>query len=394
MNKKKIFNDPLYGLIGFDHEIIYKLIDHPYFQRLRRIKQMGLADYVYPSANHTRFSHSLGALHLMKKSIETLKWKGIKITDEEYKAASISILLHDIGHSPFSHSLEKVFLPLEHENISLRLMYRLNDEFKGELDMAIRMFLGKYNRHFFHQLVSGQVDVDRLDYLTRDSFFTGVAEGVIGYDRIIKMFNVVDDKLVIEEKGVYSIEKFLIARKIMYWQVYMHKTSIVADRMLNILLKYTINEANNQDFALLPESLRVFKEMNDFDKGIDLFMKIDDSDIIFSLKKLANSKDQLIYFLANGLLKRKLMKIILKDTKINKEYIETIRTGNKAIGDLDDKTKERLFIMGTESNDIYRSNVGEEILILSKNGNLKPVSNYIPFLSSNYKSVKYFGIYV
>jgi len=393
MNKKKIFNDPLYGLIGFDHEIIYKLIDHPFFQRLRRIKQMGLADYVYPSANHTRFSHSLGALHLMKKSIETLKWKGIDISDDEYKAASISILLHDIGHSPFSHSLEKVFLPLGHEVISLKLMQRLNEEFDGELDLAIQMFLGKYKRQFFHQLISGQVDVDRLDYLTRDSFFTGVAEGVIGYDRIIKMFNVIDDRLVIEEKGVYSIEKFLIARKIMYWQVYMHKTSIVADKMLNILLNYTLNEAKQQDFLLLPDNMKVFKEIDNIDKSIDGFIEIDDSDIIFTLKKLSTSNDQLINFLSNGLLKRRLLKIILKDKIIDKEYLNSL-ISKEIIYDLNDDTKEKLFITGSEYNDIYTSNIDEEIMILSKNGNLESVSKYISFLTNIHKSVKYFGIYI
>jgi HD superfamily phosphohydrolase len=393
MNKKKIFNDPLYGLIGFDHEIIYKLIDHPFFQRLRRIKQMGLADYVYPSANHTRFSHSLGALHLMKKSIETLKWKGIDISDDEYKAASISILLHDIGHSPFSHSLEKVFLPLGHEVISLKLMQRLNEEFDGELDLAIQMFLGKYKRQFFHQLISGQVDVDRLDYLTRDSFFTGVAEGVIGYDRIIKMFNVIDDRLVIEEKGVYSIEKFLIARKIMYWQVYMHKTSIVADKMLNILLNYTLNEAKQQDFLLLPDNMKVFKEIDNIDKSIDGFIEIDDSDIIFTLKKLSTSNDQLINFLSNGLLKRRLLKIILKDKIIDKEYLNSL-ISKEIIYDLNDDTRGKLFITGSESNDIYTSNIDEEIMILSKNGNLESVSKYISFLTNIHKSVKYFGIYI
>ncbi|HEB62777.1 MAG TPA: HD domain-containing protein, partial [Bacteroidetes bacterium] len=383
-----------YGLIGFDHEIIYKIIDHPYFQRLRRIKQMGLADYVYPSANHTRFSHSLGALYLLKRSIETLKWKGVDISEEEYKAASISILLHDIGHSPFSHSLEKVFLPLGHEEVSLKLMHRLNEEFDGELDMAIQMFLGKYDRRFFHQLISGQVDVDRLDYLTRDSFFTGVAEGVIGYDRIIKMFNVVKDKLVIEEKGVYSIEKFLIARKIMYWQVYMHKTSIVADKMLNILLNYILNEAQEKDFNLLPERLKVFKEIDDVEAKIIEFTKIDDSDIIFSLKNLVNSGDELINFLANGLLTRKLLKIVLTDSKIDKKDINALVSNSKISKILDAKTKEKLFITGSENNDIYNSNIDEEILILSKNGDIEPVSKYIPFLTNMYKSVKYFGIYI
>lgn len=394
MNKKKIFNDPLYGLIGFDHKIIYDLIDHPIFQRLRRIKQMGLADYVYPSANHTRFSHSLGATYLMKKSIETLIWKGIIISDEEYKAATIAILLHDIGHSPFSHSLEKVFLPYSHEDITLELLGILNDEFDGQLDVAIKMFENKYEKKFFHQLISSQLDVDRLDYLNRDSYFTGVAEGVIGYDRIIKMLNVVDDKLVVEEKGIYSIEKFLMARNIMYWQVYMHKTSLVVDKMLEILLEYVYNEAKDQDFNLLPHSLQVFKQKKNKSELLKAFLKIDDSDVVLAIKNLTESNDQLIKFLTNGLLNRKLLKIKLKNSEINGDSHFLNRHRNDFTLIADEKLKNKLFISGKISNDIYDSSKGEEIFILTKNNEIQDISEMVNFLNSLYKNVKYFVIYI
>ncbi|HHH53479.1 MAG TPA: HD domain-containing protein [Bacteroidetes bacterium] len=394
MNKKKIFNDPLYGLIGFDHKIIYDLIDHPIFQRLRRIKQMGLADYVYPSANHTRFSHSLGATYLMKKSIETLIWKGIIISDEEYKAATIAILLHDIGHSPFSHSLEKVFLPYSHEDITLELLGILNDEFDGQLDVAIKMFENKYEKKFFHQLISSQLDVDRLDYLNRDSYFTGVAEGVIGYDRIIKMLNVVDDKLVVEEKGIYSIEKFLMARNIMYWQVYMHKTSLVVDKMLEILLEYVYNEAKDQDFNLLPHSLQVFKQKKNKSELLKAFLKIDDSDVVLAIKNLTESNDQLIKFLTNGLLNRKLLKIKLKNSEINGDSHFLNRHRNDFTLISDERLKNKLFISGKISNDIYDSSKGEEIFILTKNNEIQDISEMVNFLNSLYKNVKYFVIYI
>ncbi|MEQ8239415.1 MAG: HD domain-containing protein, partial [Cyclobacteriaceae bacterium] len=237
MNKKKILNDPVYGFINIPSELIFDIIEHPIFQRLRRIKQLGVADYVYPGALHTRFHHAIGAMHLMKKTLENLRDKGIMIFEAEYEAAMVAILLHDIGHGPFSHALEfSLFKNISHEKISLWLFDILNKDFNGKLTLAKQVFTGTYHRKFLHQLVSSQLDVDRLDYLKRDSFFTGVYEGTIGAERIIKMLTVYNDELVVEEKGIYSIENFLNARRLMYWQVYLHKTSIAAETMLLSIL--------------------------------------------------------------------------------------------------------------------------------------------------------------
>jgi HD superfamily phosphohydrolase len=232
MNNKKILNDPVYGFVGIPYGIIFDLVEHPYFQRLRRIKQTSLTHLVYPGALHTRFHHAIGALHLMQQAIDVLRSKGIALNEEEARGVCIAILLHDIGHGPFSHTLEHTLMPVTHESVSLYFMESLNKTFEGRLSLAIKIFKGHYHKPFLHQLVSGQLDMDRLDYLNRDSFFTGVYEGVIGYDRIIKMLSVSNGELVVEEKGRYSIEKFLIARRLMYWQVYLHKTVLSAEQML------------------------------------------------------------------------------------------------------------------------------------------------------------------
>ena len=238
MNKRKIFNDPVYGFISIPFEIIYDIIEHPYFQRLRRINQLGLSSLVYPGANHSRFQHTLGAVHLMGKALEVLRNKGHQITNEEAEAVTIAILLHDIGHGPYSHTLEQSIVnEVHHEQISLYFFEELNKTLNGRLSLAIKIFKNEYPKRFLNQLVSGQLDVDRLDYLIRDSFYTGVAEGVIGYDRIIQMLDVHDDNLVVEEKGIYSIEKFIVSRRLMYWQVYLHKTSLSAEHMMVNLLE-------------------------------------------------------------------------------------------------------------------------------------------------------------
>ena len=242
MSKKKLFNDPIYGFITFPFDILYDIIEHPYFQRLRRISQQGLSHLVYPGAMHTRFHHALGALHLTCEAVNTLRSKDIDITDEEFEGVCLAILLHDIGHGPFSHALENNILPFHHEEMSLAIMEVLNVEFNGKLNLGIEIFKGNYHKSFLHELISGQIDMDRLDYLNRDSFFTGVAEGVVSYDRIITMLNVRDNRLVIEEKGIYSIEKFLVARRFMYWQVYLHKTGIAAEQMLIAFMKKLKNE--------------------------------------------------------------------------------------------------------------------------------------------------------
>ena len=287
MNKKKIINDPVYGFISIPSALIYDLISHPYFQRLRYIKQLGMTHLVYRAALHTRFHHAIGAMHLMSLALEVLRNKGHHISSEEEEAATIAILLHDIGHGPFSHALEHTLVNgIMHEDISMLMMDKLNEEFEGRLTPAITIFKGKYHRNFFCQLISSQLDLDRMDYLNRDSFFTGVSEGVISFDRIIKMFNVVDDQLVIEEKGIYSIEKFLIARRLMYWQVYLHKTVIAAEQLLVKILERAKELASNGEILFATPALQHFlqndiTERNFFEDDNHLlqFSKLDDQDI-------------------------------------------------------------------------------------------------------------------
>jgi HD superfamily phosphohydrolase len=278
----------VYGFIRIPTGIILEIIEHPYFQRLQRIRQLGLTHFVYPGAVHTRFHHALGAFHLMTTALNVLREKGVDITPEEYEASQLAILLHDIGHGPFSHVLEHTLVPIHHEAITLMIMEQLNLEFEGQLTLAITIFKGQYHKQFLHQLISSQLDVDRLDYLTRDSFYTGVAEGVIGYDRLLLMIDVVDQQLVIEEKAIYSIEKFLTSRKIMYWQVYMHKTCIAAEFMLQQFLTL-MNKDNHYDG--LSSGLKYFLSSNKHKQILDHrelllqhFNQIDDIDIWFFLK--------------------------------------------------------------------------------------------------------------
>ena len=333
MNKRKVFNDPVYGFIRIPYDLIFDIIEHPYFQRLRRIKQLGLTDYVYPGANHTRFHHALGAFHLMQKALFTLKQKGIEISEEEEKAALIAILLHDIGHAPFSHTLEHDILNnVAHENVSLLFMQKLNTHFKGKLDLAIKIFKNQYNRKFFYQLISGQVDVDRLDYLARDSFFTGVSEGVVNYDRIIDMMDVKNDELVIEKKGIYSIEKFLISRRIMYWQVYLHKTVICAEEMLIQILKRAKELVRNNIEISVSEPLKYFLE-NDISKANfekeDLPLKnyalLDDTDIFAAVKSWITHSDRVLSFLCKSLIERKLFKIKMQNEAFSETFIKDKR---------------------------------------------------------------------
>ena len=304
MYKRKIFNDPVYGFISFEYDLLYDLIEEPLFQRLRRIKQCGLSDYVYPGALHTRFHHALGATHLMQQAIQVLRQKGVSVSHDEAEAVCIAILLHDIGHAPFSHALEGIFTNQPHEAISLRIFHHLNEKYNGALDMAIRIFTGQYPNRFLHQLVSGQLDMDRMDYLNRDSYFTGVAEGIIGYDRIIKMLDVRDDRLVVEEKGIYSIEKFLIARKIMYWQVYLHKTVIAAEQMLRLFItEARASEAIRQWSG--DSNPLIFQDQPDNRTFMDQLTTFDDYDIVGLLKKtVRHQHNPLLSYLATGLLER------------------------------------------------------------------------------------------
>ena len=348
MKSEKILNDPVYGFITIPSELIFTIIDHPYFQRLRRIKQLGLTDFVYPGALHTRFHHAIGAMHLMSITLDNLRIKGTEITEEEYEAALIAILLHDIGHGPFSHALEYSLLKgVPHEELSLLTIELLNQEFGGKLELSLRIFKNQYERKFFHQLVSSQLDIDRLDYLQRDCFFTGVSEGTIGADRIIKMMDVKDDQVVIEEKGIYSIENFLSARRLMYWQVYLHKTTVSAEKMLIKLIQrakflrqsgtnFTITE--EFDFFLNQNlSIADFRTNPDY---LRLFLEMDDLDIWGAIKLWKNHPDYVLRNISQMFLTRNLYKINLTNEPFSAEEIiqlkeKTIKRLQIPIGDLD-----------------------------------------------------------
>ena len=331
INKRKIINDPVHGFITIYNELIFDLMEHPFFQRLRRIKQLGMSHLVYPGANHTRFHHAIGAMHLMQKAISELLKKGIEISEEEKEGVVIAILLHDIGHGPFSHTLEHSLLKnVHHEEVSLLFMKRLDKEFEGRLGLAIEIFTDKYPKKFLHQLVSSQLDMDRLDYLQRDSYFTGVSEGVVGSERIIKMLHVVNNELVIIEKGIYSIENFISARRIMYWQVYMHKTVVSSEYMLRCTLKRAkvLFEAGEDLFAT--PSLKLFLSqdfiMEDFvnnDNLLNHFSQIDDSDIISAIKVWQNSNDKILKLLSTNLIQRKLYKTIISKDPFSDEKIKS-----------------------------------------------------------------------
>lgn len=342
INKRKIINDPVHGFFSIPNDLIFDIIENPYFQRLRRIRQLGLTYLVYPGAIHNRFQHSLGATHLMRMAIDVIRSKGHEVTPREEEGALTAILLHDIGHAPFSHTLEYSFVEnITHEDISLLIMREINKLMDGKLRTAIEIFTGKYPKKFLHQLVSSQLDMDRLDYLKRDSFYTGVSEGVIGSDRIIKMLTVANDELVVEEKGIYSIEKFLIARRLMYWQVYMHKTAVVADQMLLRILQRARELSAQKVELLVTPSLQYFlyqnvtKEIflgNDISsvepvnkKGIEMFARLDDTDILASIKEWAFHSDPILSFLCTGLINRKLFRIELKNKPFSEKKIQKTR---------------------------------------------------------------------
>lgn len=376
---RKIINDPVHGFITIDDELIFEIISHPYYQRLRRIKQMALAYLVYPGAVHTRLHHSLGALHLMTRAIAELESKGIAITKEENQAVKVAILLHDIGHGPFSHALEHTLVDVHHEAISLLIMHRLNRQLSGKLNIAIEIFNDTYPKKFLHQLVSSQLDTDRLDYLARDSFFTGVSEGVIGYDRIIKMLTVVNDELVVEEKGVHSIEKFLIARRLMYWQVYLHKTVLSSEMMLVKILERAKYLTRQGEILFATPAFQYFLsgefDINDFqqnDRCLDMFLKLDDSDIISSIKVWMSHSDLILSDLCSRLNDRRLFKVKFLTQEVEDEVGKMKEEVSKRI-----KAKEvdlgYYFIQGETSNMAY-SNGDERIKIAYKDGTLKEIS--------------------
>jgi HD superfamily phosphohydrolase len=377
-NKLKILNDPIYGFIQIPNSLIFDIIEHPYFQRLRRISQMGFSNLVYPGANHTRFHHALGCIHLMQKAVRVLRFKQIEITKEEEKALCIAILLHDIGHGAFSHALEhSIVHGISHEEISLKFMKKLNDEFDGKLDLAIEIFEGNYHRKFFYQLISSQLDIDRLDYLKRDSFYTGVTEGNISSDRLIVMMNVNDDQLVIEQKGIYSVEKFLIARRLMYWQVYLHKTGLVAEHMLvNVLLRAKeLAEKGDELFA--STSLRYFlynqiNQDNFTDETLEMFSKLDDYDILSAIKEWTNHEDKVLSLLSHMIVDRKLLRIEIQKDAFDVDQInKKISKYSKKLNLSEEETNSFVFSQEIK-NQAYNSE--KPIFILNKKGKLKDIA--------------------
>ncbi|MGY8980261.1 MAG: HD domain-containing protein [Flavobacteriales bacterium] len=403
MEKYKIINDPIYGFIKIESKIIYDLINHKYFQRLRRISQLGLSYLVYPGAQHTRFQHALGSLHLMDKAIQQLTNKGHEITSTEQEALRICILLHDIGHGPFSHALEKILVnEINHEQLTLMFMKHLNEEFNGKLSISIEIFKNSYKKKFLHQLVSSQLDMDRLDYLKRDSFFTGVTDGNIGTERIINMLNVADGNLVIEEKGIYSIEKFILARRLMYWQVYLHKTVISSENMLMKLIKRVKFLISNGEEIFITSNLLYFLNddfLEDLNRGqkriIEQFAQLDDYDIYFCLKKWQNNSDKILSLLSKNLLNRNINKIIIETKKIDSEKIINIKNKVSQEFQLNNSEVEFLVINDQVSNHVYNED-NSNINILMKNNeivDLAEASDHFNIKALNNKTKKYFISY-
>jgi hypothetical protein len=378
LKKLKIFNDPIYGFIAVRNPLIYKIIEHPYFQRLRRISQMGLSYLVYPGAHHTRFHHVLGCTYLMKQAVETLRMKDVEISEKEEEALTIAILMHDIGHGPFSHALEHCLIKgVGHEQVSLRIMHLLNEEYDGALDLAIEVFKGEYSRGFMNQLISGQLDMDRLDYLKRDSFYSGVAEGNINAERLITMLNVKDDQLVVEVKGLYSVEKFIMARRFMYWQVYLHKTGIVAERVLvKILERVRELIQGGNDVKCAAPLLRFLTEDVSFDTfdtdTLEAFIRLDDYDVMSALKGWCFHEDQILSGLSRSLVNRRLPKIEMRNEAFKEDYIRKIRSQVKEKLGVSEKSLDYYVYQGEVDNRAYNPD-REQIQILYKNGNRKDI---------------------
>jgi len=400
-NKLKIFNDPIYGFITIPNTLIFDLIEHPYFQRLRHITQMGLSSMVYPGAHHTRFHHALGCMYLMQKAVRVLRFKGVSINETEEQALYIAILLHDIGHGPFSHTLEGFFLPtISHEAISLRYMEALNKEFDGNLSEAISVFKNGHPREFLYQLISSQLDMDRLDYLKRDSFYTGVVEGSINSDRLIAMLHVKNDELLIEEKGIYSIEKFLLSRRFMYWQVYLHKTGLIAERLLKRvlqrareILKQNIPLNATKNLLFLLEERAINKD--ELETYLPAFTAIDDHDIWSAIKDWQQHDDFILSSLSKMLIQRNLPRVELTDKPFSKEQITEIKDRTQKIKGIDESNINYFIFSGKVSNHAYdRTNGGIKVLL--KNGTVKEwlsVDTQFNSTALTEPSVKYFLAY-
>lgn len=378
--KRKIINDPVYGFIPINNDLIFSIIEHPFFQRLRRIKQLGLTHLVYPGALHTRFHHSLGAMYLMQRAIAELRSKGHDITHEEGLGAEVAILLHDVGHGPYSHALEHSIVEgINHEEVSDIILTALNNAFNGRLDAAIAIFEDRCEKHFLHKLVASQLDMDRLDYLKRDSFFTGVAEGVINYERLLNMLNVVDDGLVIEAKGIYSVEKFITARRLMYWQVYLHKTVLAAEYMLMRLLKRAKYLSMNGAQLFGSPALQFF--LNNEVKREDLlnnkevlkhFTQLDDFDIYGAMKVWKEHDDSVLSLLNTGVVDRKLFRIEMQKDGFDSSYVDDIRTKTTKKYHLSQAETEYLIIQDETSNSAYKIDE-DKINILFKDGTVKDI---------------------
>jgi hypothetical protein len=407
-NKRKIINDPVYGFISIPGDFVFDLIEHPWFQRLRNIKQLGLTSFVYPGATHSRFQHGLGALHLMNMAIATLRSKGVVISPVEEEATLIAILLHDAGHGPFSHALENSIISgITHEDLSLLLMRKLNEQYAGKLDLAIEIFTGTYFRKFLHELISGQMDMDRLDYLRRDSFFTGVIEGSVGSDRIIRMLNVVDDSLVVDEKGIYSLEKFLIARRLMYWQVYMHKTVLSSESLLVNILKRAKEIATEGNDLFTTPALRFFLYNNighpdltdegKFTPGMiaSNFTKLDDSDILVCAKYWADHSDRVLSDLSGRLLRRDLFAIELQNEPFTLKRVNDLTSLARKLMDIDPGLTEYYVYTNSISNLAYTPDA-PVVKILLKNGKTADISTVSDMFDHQFLSeriTKYFLCY-
>ena len=383
MNKSKIINDPVYGFLSIPSKLVYDLIEHPFVQRLRRIRQLGMTEIVYPGATHSRFHHALGALHLMMNAVFTLRQKNVKISDAEAEALYCAILLHDIGHGPYSHSLEHTIIhSVPHESISMMMMEELNRQFKGKLDLCIQIFSNRYKKAFLHQLISGQLDMDRLDYLGRDSFYTGVSEGIIGSERIIHMLDVVDDELVVEEKGIYSIEKFIIARRLMYWQVYLHKTVVAADVLLTNTMRRAA-EVSKEGMQLYASPALDFFLKNHIDvkqfmedpNVLHQFIQLDDSDVISAIKNWQFCNDKVLALLAKNLVNRHLPKIQLSSKVIPMKEVAEMQ--EQMVKKFKLKPEQGVYFasMNTLANDAYKVEKSTGIRILKKSGEVLDVTD-------------------
>ena len=387
-NKLKIINDPVHGFIKIPYEIIFDIMEHRCFQRLRRISQTGLLSLIFPGATHTRFHHAIGAMHLMFNALEILKQKGVKISTEEEKGAMLAVLLHDVGHGPFSHALENILMDnWHHEKLSLLLMEQLNEEFSGELTIAIQMFQGKYHRKFFNQFISSQLDVDRLDYLKRDSFYTGVSEGNINTQRILSTLNVLDDELVLDEKGIYSIEHYLVARMFMYWQVYYHKAAVLAENLLIKIMNRAKTLVSQNVKVEASENLKYFlyreSSIEATEEDIARFMELDDTDVLQAIKSWKNHEDFVLSYLCKTVINRKFPKIIYSSTPFSDDLVQEkiretnlhfgIENGELLVDNIErnllpyDKTKQPIYLLRNDMEKVALEQAGSQILSMNIN---------------------------